>query len=146
MSLSDLSDAELVVRLRDLAPKASSIQFGLATWDPTDWQATYDELRRRGYEVSRSGELEKIVPKDEKAVFDALADWKWDFRTVEGVARETGLAESVVRSILEKHLGTLVRESAVPDPQGRHLYALGTRPLTRDEQWALSRAFVTKST
>jgi hypothetical protein len=144
--LNELSEAELLRKLDELRPGAASAQFGFQVWDPTEWQAVYEELRRRGYEVTRSGELAKIVDPREKAVFDALADWDWDFRTAEGIARETRIDLDQVQSILNTHLGKLVRESAVPDRLGRRLYALGTRPLTSEEQWALSRAFISKST
>jgi hypothetical protein len=44
---------------------------------------------------------------DERKVFEALDDPRWDARTVAGIARSTGLAEPQVLKILHDH-ATLV--------------------------------------
>lgn len=52
----------------------------------------------------------------------ALDDPRWDFRTIEGIAKETGLTCEQVRVIVRTN-PQLVRKSAVPDRQGRTLLA-----------------------
>jgi len=147
-SLESLADDELVRLLKATGPVAGarSRSAKFPVWNSTLWMRVRHELQNRGYEVARSGELVKVVHEDEKAVLDALADLAWDFRTIDGTAKTTGLAEEQVESILSKYQGSVVRESAVPDRKGRQLFTLGTRPLTMDERWGLARAFVTKST
>lgn len=78
-------------------------------------------------------------------VRQALANDKWDFRTVDGIARETGIAADRVLEILESHPGE-VRKSMVPDNKGRVLYTLQSRSKSFRELIATARAFVAKST
>ena len=84
------------------------------------------------------------LDQDAQAVFRALSDPKWDFRTVDGIARETRLAETEITRILEnnpKHF----RKSLVPDRNRRTLYTLTSRPPSWQERLATLRAFATKS-
>jgi hypothetical protein len=53
-------------------------------------------------------------------VMKALEDPEWDWRTVAGVAEETGLPKGKVRELLES--STSVIRSSVPDNEGRSLY------------------------
>ena len=147
-SLKLLADDELVRLLKANRPVAATISRSgeFPVWDATLWMRVRKELQNRGYDLDRSGELVKVVDEDEKAVLDALADCDWDFRTIRGIAKTTGLSEERVESILSKYQRSVVRESAVPDRKGRRLFTLGIRPLTGDEKWGLARAFVTKST
>ncbi len=72
-------------------------------------------------------------------VIDALEDPRFDWRTVEGVAEQTGVDPSMVRAILKESEHEIVR-SSVPDESGRSLYTtrrhyrqtsgLGTRILS----------------
>jgi len=72
-------------------------------------------------------------------VIDALEDPRYDWRTVEGVAEQTGIDPSMVRAILKESEDQIVR-SSVPDESGRSLYTtrkhyrqtngLGTRILS----------------
>ena len=72
-------------------------------------------------------------------VIDALEDSRYDWRTVEGVAEQTGVNPSVVRAILKEAEHEIVR-SSIPDESGRSLYTtrkhyrqtngLGTRILS----------------
>ncbi len=87
---------------------------------------------------------EKITEPKEKAVFAALANPEWDFRTVQGIAAETHLAEDEVRQIIERH-ADLVRKAEVLDKRGRELFTLGSRPVSVQEKLAALRAFFTKS-
>ena len=50
-------------------------------------------------EEGRGAELPGMWPK----VKAALEDSRWDFRTVEGVARETGLTREHVTAVLDRH-------------------------------------------
>lgn len=89
-------------------------------------------------------EIEQMSEPTNKSVFEALADPRWDFRTVQGIANETGLSEDTVRIILDSH-PNLVRQSSVPDRYGRPLFTLRGRPINRQERIALLRMLVTKS-
>lgn len=64
-----------------------------------------------------------IKDSDEVKVFEALSDIKWDFRTVEGIARESGLSPDRVQDILSRRRD-LIELSSLPDRRGRSLYAL----------------------
>jgi hypothetical protein len=44
---------------------------------------------------------------EQKAVFNALDDPRWGWRTVEGIAQDTGLTPGVVRNILSSHTDLL---------------------------------------
>ena len=79
----------------------------------------------------------------EQKVLEALQDPSWDFRTVDGIAKETGLDKSEVRQVLEKHPN--VRKSVVPDRRGRELYTLKSRGVKGQEVLAMARAFIAKS-
>jgi ribosomal protein S25 len=72
-------------------------------------------------------------------VINALEDPRYDWRTVEGVAEQTGVTPSIVREILKESEHEIVR-SSVPDESGQSLYTtrkhyrqsngLGTRILS----------------
>jgi hypothetical protein len=56
-----------------------------------------------------------------KMVIDALEDKQYDWRTVEGVAGQTGIPATKIQDIL-KNLESEVVRSAIPDELGRALY------------------------
>lgn len=87
---------------------------------------------------------ENIIDDKEKQVFKALANQDWDFRTVDGIAKETGLTSSEVARIIEKY-PQLIRSSAVPDNKGRQLYTLASKAITTRERLASVRMFISKS-
>ena len=62
----------------------------------------------------------------ERRVFEALADERWELRTIHGMARDTGLSPEKVRGIVDKH-APLVREANIPDSDGNRLFALRER-------------------
>ena len=64
-----------------------------------------------------------IINEDETKVFEALDDSKWDYRTIEGITKETGLGELFVTKVIKSH-PDLVRKSIVPSKGRRKLYAL----------------------
>jgi hypothetical protein len=76
-----------------------------------------------------------------KAIYEALQDPQYDFRTISGIANATHIMAGVVRTTLEKH-PELFRLSAVPAPTGESLYTLKERPVSSRERWALARTTV----
>lgn len=76
---------------------------------------------------------------------EALADKQWDFRSVDGLAKQTGISTSMVETLLKKHQKE-VRVSYVPDSKGRTLYTLATKPVEIREILATAQAFLAKST
>lgn len=54
-----------------------------------------------------------IVDVDERKVFEALENPKWDYRTIGGIIRETGLDEKFVAKVIDGH-PDLVRKSIIP--------------------------------
>tara|TARA_R110002072_G_scaffold45711_1_gene127239 strand:+ start:691 stop:987 length:297 start_codon:yes stop_codon:yes gene_type:complete len=80
-----------------------------------------------------------------RSVQKSLANDKWDFRTIEGIARETNLEKDIIKELLELH-GDEVRQSLVPDSKGRVLYRLRKRGRSLQEIVANSIAILSKST
>ena len=68
----------------------------------------------------------------------SLADDRWAFRTVKGIADEHQISEQVVEHAI-KGLGDLVRTPIVPDPKGRELFTLRCRRPRWTERYAASR-------
>jgi hypothetical protein len=87
----------------------------------------------------------KNLTDRKQLVIRALADPRWDFRTIDGIAADTGLSEDEVAAILTS-LGDEVRRSEVPDKKGRALFTLRSRPVTAMERLAKLRNFLAKST
>jgi hypothetical protein len=88
----------------------------------------------------------KVVREpDARRVFEALADDKWDFRTIAGLSASTGIAEDRVRDILRQY-ESQIRRSLVLDRQGRELYTLASRRPSLREWLSNTRAFIAKST
>lgn len=86
-----------------------------------------------------------IIDPSERKVFEALADRKYVYRTIEGLARSSGLAANEVREIIIKYFN-LVRKSPFPDRKGKDLYTLQDKPESAAETLNKLRAFVSKST
>ena len=75
-------------------------------------------------------------------VLKSLSDPRWDFRTIEGIAKETQLSSEEVTMAVESLLEEgKARESAVPDRLGRALYTLKTKPVSARESLAEVRSF-----
>lgn len=81
--------------------------------------------------------LTRAVRASERAadakVLECLVDVRWDFRSVEGIARSAELTPQQVQAALDR-LGGQVR-NAVPDATGRDLYTAASRPLTWREKY-----------
>ena len=84
---------------------------------------------------------------NERKVLEALADPAWDFRTIDGLVRATGLPKSKVRQIVTKYMSQdIIRQSPIPDKQGRELFTLSTKKSTLGEFLNIIRSSVTKTT
>lgn len=75
----------------------------------------------------------------------ALENPDWDFRTLDGLAKETGLSREEIRALLDDHQDD-TRKSYVTDRSGNVLYAPADKPVSLREILANIRAFVTKTT
>lgn len=71
----------------------------------------------------------------------ALASEHWDFRTVGGIARDTGLPPTEVERVLEDH-PNMFRRSYLRDDQGHAVYTLRGKPATVRERIAELRDFI----
>ena len=80
----------------------------------------------------------------ERKVFEALADPEWDFRTVSGLSKATGLSEAEIRATLDKY-PLLIRKSLVPARNGHELFTLHSRPVKLQERLAELRMFISKT-
>ncbi len=58
----------------------------------------------------------------ERKVLDALADKRWVFRSPRGIARQTGLTEEAVQTVLDR--SEHVKMFDIPNRTGGVLYAL----------------------
>ena len=76
------------------------------------------------------------------AVRSALSDPQWDFRTVRGIAKDTGLSEDAVRRLLDEHRSE-VRQTVSRDRQP--VYTLRCRPMKMREFVADLRLYASKS-
>lgn len=74
----------------------------------------------------------------------ALEDSRWDFRTIEGISRDTGLDIICVSEQLERH-GSEVRRAISRDGKGRELYTTKPWPVGFREVVADIHAFASKS-
>lgn len=69
-------------------------------------------------------------------VLDAISNPKWDFQTVESLARETGLSEAQIEAILRAN-PDLFRESPVRGRSGESFFTSRKRPVRLRERIAL---------
>lgn len=72
----------------------------------------------------------------------ALSNPKWDFRTIGGIARETGLDEESVERLIGQH-GSEVRQTLSRERQ--IIYTLRSRPKKLREILAEIHRFASKS-
>jgi histidyl-tRNA synthetase len=79
-------------------------------------------------------------------VLNAFSADSWDFRTVEGISKHSGLGEDEVREVLGRYY-TLFRKSRKPDKHGNDLYTLRSSNLSlRPEATAsVVRAYIEHS-
>lgn len=86
----------------------------------------------------------RILDPKERGIFEALSDPAWDFRTIAGLTKSTGLTEAEVRAIVEKY-PELIRKSLVPARDGSELFKLRSRGVGVQERLAEARMFITKT-
>jgi hypothetical protein len=104
-----------------------------------------DVVRQSPLERTRGvGEMEEQVELQDQPVINALSNPKWQFRTVAGIAKETGLPEDEVVRVLAKY-PRLVRHSLVPDRSGQALYTFRGRPVGLKERLSVLQVLLTKS-
>jgi hypothetical protein len=67
---------------------------------------------------------ELVSDPEERLVFAALDGPNYTWRTIGGIARQTGLSEKRVSEILDKYNLSLTRQSEVPSISGSALVGL----------------------
>jgi hypothetical protein len=108
---------------------------------PSDGAATVAEYE--GIRVTSDmtgGAQPDVIAKE---IYNALADRRWDFRTIHGLEQEIGQPVEVVRAVLEGNRGESVRVSLLTSPNGELLYTLAARPPSPRERAAEVQALVT---
>jgi hypothetical protein len=85
----------------------------------------------------------KVSEEVVRRVLDALADNRFDFRTIAGISEQTGLSPAEVQAALNT-APDRVRLSGVPGPNGEPLYAPRERTVSAREQVALVQTAVEK--
>ena len=78
-------------------------------------------------------------------VLTALANPKYDFRTIEGIAKETGLQAADIQYIIERNTPDYVRVCAITDNDGRRLYTRSARGMKLREILATAQQFIRRS-
>ena len=79
---------------------------------------------------------------DWSRVHTALEDPEWDFRTVTGIVKDTGLDRECVERVLDTHRPE-IRQTLSRD--GQIIYTLRSRPKKMREIFADIRLFASKS-
>ena len=82
--------------------------------------------------------------EEEDKIINALRDQHWDYRTAEGIAKETKIPVETVRTFLESRRD-IVWKSSVPDRLGRDLYRLNERHPQIKEFWRNISIFMSKT-
>ena len=95
-------------------------------------------------EIKMDKDWEDIVEsQEEKALFRALADEKWDWRTIDTLVRESGMSEKGVRRTLEKYK-KFIMKSSIPDKSGNELHTLRSRYIKRQSSLKKALSFISK--
>ena len=91
------------------------------------------------------GKLTSTVPNTPwDRVQMALANPNYEFRTLSGISRETGLKPDQVQKLLDQHKDK-VRIAYSTDREERLLYTLLDRPIKLQEYMSIIRTFVSSS-
>jgi len=75
---------------------------------------------------------ETVMGINERKVFDALDDSQYDYRTINGIKKSSGLSIKEIKKIITKYKG-LIRKSLIKDEKNRTLYTLYERKYTLNE-------------
>ncbi len=86
-----------------------------------------------------------VTDANERKVFEALADPAWDFRTIGGLVRATGLSEPDVRGIVAKYKPQgLIRQSTAPRKKREALFTLTSSGVSTGEVMSIIHSTITK--
>lgn len=83
----------------------------------------------------------EVTNPTERQVFQALSNPQWNWRTTSGLARESGLPEISVQSVISKH-ARLVRKWPYPDQQGQEIISLVSESVSIRERLARLRKYL----
>jgi hypothetical protein len=64
---------------------------------------------------------DKSLETASQLVINSLEDPRYDWRTIEGISKETGLSNSQILGIING-VGNAIVRSSIPDEEGRSLY------------------------
>ena len=81
---------------------------------------------------------------EEDKIIKALSDKRWDYRTVDGIAKETDIPVENVMAFLESRKD-IVWKSSFPDRLGRELYTLKDRRPQSKYFWHNIFTFISKT-
>jgi hypothetical protein len=90
------------------------------------------------------GAGEPVMDYEERKIMEAFQDRSWDFRTVDGLARQTGLSPQKVRVVLERNAAK-IRKSPAVDKNGQALFTLSSKPISWRERLSFARAVLARS-
>jgi hypothetical protein len=85
----------------------------------------------------------EILVSDDEKIIKALSDKSWDYRTAEGIAKETGLPIERVLTFLASRQDVVLKAS-LPDRFGRTLYTLNDGRGQANNVWRSFATFMTK--
>lgn len=83
------------------------------------------------------------MSQEEEKIISALRDPRWDYRTIDGIAKDTELTPEQVMSFLESRKD-IVWKSNIPDKLGRDLFTLKERVSQSKEFFRNLTTFMTK--
>lgn len=141
-------EASLTHRGHGMAPGAG-LKTILVRRTLTSWQESVRDQIGRVQEAVEThvGSALDESPDAERlgfAVAHALADSRWDFQTVPGLAREAGASEGAVRAYLDEN-PSLVRWVPARSRNGHQLLRAASVPIDHRERRLRLRAYFTKS-
>ncbi len=93
------------------------------------------ELLRFDDQINSKAIHDVITSNELELVEKSLQNSKWDFRTLEGIARETKLPKEKISKLLYENKN-LFRESLAPNSKGDRLFTLKSRPVKFREKIA----------
>ena len=101
-----------------------------------------DALKGKTIRTSPLHQWEEVISDpSEKEVFVALSNPQWDFRTIQGISKETVLSESKISNIMEKY-PDLIRQSLASNRHKQDLFTLRENPIKLRERLAEIRMFL----
>jgi hypothetical protein len=83
------------------------------------------------------------MPGEDEKIINALRDKRWDYRTADGIAKETGVPVEQVLTFLESRKD-IVLKASIPDRLGRDLYTFNDSQSQANNVWRNISTFTTK--